>query len=66
MLNTSFEINLMTTQSGHALGIGICGCSLFYKKELWTSKSASVYSAKVSKSVDAIGDVGLAPAVPKS
>ena len=25
---------------GHALGIWICGCSLFYRRELWASKSA--------------------------
>ena len=27
-------------QSGHALGIQIWGCSLFYKRKLWASKSA--------------------------
>ena len=26
--------------TGHALGFWIWGCSLFYKRELWASKSA--------------------------
>ena len=37
--------------SGHALGIWICGCTLFYKRELWTSKSVGVHiELKASKS----------------
>ena len=34
---------------GHALGIRICGCSLFYKRELWASKSAGAHSTKSLK-----------------
>jgi hypothetical protein len=34
-----------TSISGHALGIWICGCRLFYRRELWASKSASANSA---------------------
>ena len=30
--------------TGHALGIWICGCSLYYKRELWASKSAGAHS----------------------
>ena len=35
--------------SGHALGICICRCSLFYKRELWVSKSAGAHSTKSLK-----------------
>ena len=35
--------------SGHALGIWICGCSLFYKREIWASKSAGAHSTKSLK-----------------
>ena len=35
--------------SGHALGIWICGCSLFYRRELWASKSAGAHSNKSLK-----------------
>ena len=35
--------------TGHALGIWICGCSLFYKRELWTLKSAGAHSTKSLK-----------------
>ena len=35
--------------AGHALGIWICGCSLFYKRELWASKSAGAHSTKSLK-----------------
>ena len=35
--------------SGHALGIWICGCSLLYRRELWASNSAGVYSSKSPK-----------------
>ena len=35
--------------TGHALGIRICGCSLFYKRELWASKSAGAHSTKSFK-----------------
>ena len=33
----------------HALGIWICGCSLYYKRELWASKSAGAHSTKSLK-----------------
>ena len=36
-------------QPGHALGIWICGCSLFYKRELWASKSEGANSTKSLK-----------------
>ena len=32
--------------SGHTLGIWICGCSLFYRRELWVSKSVVFKSTK--------------------
>jgi hypothetical protein len=35
--------------SGYALGIWICGCSLFYKRELLASKSAGAHSTKSLK-----------------
>ena len=35
--------------AGHALGFWICGCCLFYKRELWTSKSAGAQSTKSLK-----------------
>jgi hypothetical protein len=35
--------------SGHALGIWIRGCSLFYKRELWASKSAGAHSTESLK-----------------
>ena len=35
--------------SGHALGIWIWGWSLFYKRELWSSKSAGAHSTKSLK-----------------
>ena len=31
---------------GHALGIWNCGCSLFYRRELWALKSAGFNSTK--------------------
>ena len=34
---------------GHALGIWICGCSLFYRRELWASKFVSFNSTKSLK-----------------
>ena len=34
---------------GNAIGIWICGCSLFYKRELWASKSAGAHSTKSLK-----------------
>ena len=37
------------TNTGHALGIWICGCSLFYKRELWATKSASAHSTRSLK-----------------
>ena len=40
--------------SGNALGIWICGCSLFYKREGWVAKSEGT---KASKSAGAKGDV---------
>ena len=38
--------HIVETATGHALGILICGCSLFYKRELWASKSAGAHSTK--------------------
>ena len=35
--------------AGYALGIWICGCSLFYKREFWASKSAGAHSTKSLK-----------------
>ena len=35
--------------SGHALGIWKCGYSLFYKRELWASKSGSAHCNKSLK-----------------
>ena len=35
--------------TGHALGIWICGCSLYYKREHWASKSAGAHSTKSLK-----------------
>ena len=35
--------------TGHALGIWICGCSLYYKRELWASKSLGAHSTKSLK-----------------
>ena len=35
--------------TGYALGIWICGCSLFYKREFWASKSAGAHSTKSLK-----------------
>ena len=35
--------------SGHALGICICGCSLLYRRVLWASKSAVFNSTKSFK-----------------
>ena len=35
--------------TGHGLEIWICGCSLFYKRELWASKSAGAHSTKSLK-----------------
>ena len=44
--------------SGHALRIWICWCSLFYRRELWASKSAGFHAVlKASKSVGARSDV---------
>ena len=37
------------SNSGNALGIWICGCSLYYKRELWASKSAGAHSTKSLK-----------------
>jgi hypothetical protein len=36
--------HLLLIDSGHGLGIWICGCSLFYRRELWASKSAGANS----------------------
>ena len=35
--------------AGHVLGIWVCGCSLFYKRELWASKSVGAHSTKSLK-----------------
>ena len=46
----AFELDAMTIViTGHALGIWICGCTLFYKRELWASKSAGAHSTKSLK-----------------
>jgi hypothetical protein len=42
-------ISFLGPVAGHALGIWICGCSLFYKRELWASKSAGTHSTKSLK-----------------
>jgi hypothetical protein len=34
------QIGVLVTYPGHALGIWICGCRKFYKRDLWASKSA--------------------------
>ena len=44
-----FGINVKNGLTGHALGIWICGCSPFYKRELWASKSAGAHSTKSLK-----------------
>ena len=43
------QVNPKYPFAGHALGIWICGCSLFYKRELWASKSAGAHSTKSLK-----------------
>ena len=43
------EWNLSVSQTGHALRIWICGCSLFYKRELLATKSAGAHSTKSLK-----------------
>ena len=49
-VNVQDDIDKQTgTVAGHALGIWICGCSLFYKRELWVSKSAGAHSTKSLK-----------------
>ena len=35
----------------------MCGCSLFYRRELWALKPAGFNNTKASKSVGAKGDV---------
>jgi hypothetical protein len=48
----------MGRNAGHALGIWICWCSLFYRIELWASKFLRVSVAlKAYKSASAKGDV---------
>ncbi len=41
--NSQMKIHLET---GHALGIWISGCRLFYRRKLWASKSAGFSSTK--------------------
>ena len=48
-IGSGLEYVLDRADPGHALGIWICGCSLFYKRELWTSKSAGAHSTKSLK-----------------
>ena len=38
--DSEMNISVNNVSAGHALGIWICGCGLFYKRELWASKSA--------------------------
>ena len=45
----TFCVKFWCSESRHALGIWICGCSLFYRRELWTSKSAGFNSTKSLK-----------------
>ena len=45
----TYWTNFIANIAGHALGIWICGCSLFYKRELWVSKSAGAHSTKSLK-----------------
>ena len=47
-LNLNLFCNL-NVRAGYALGIWICGCSPFFKRELWASKSAGVHSTKSFK-----------------
>ena len=47
--------------AGHAFGIWICGCSLFYRIELWASKSAG---AKGDFPIRSIGSCTHANAFP--
>ena len=54
MFNLNLPKNLEVSHlsgegAGHALGIWICGCSLFYKREFWASKSAGAHSTKSLK-----------------
>ena len=42
-------VKICNELSGHALGIWICGCSLFYKIELRPSKSAGFNNTKILK-----------------
>ena len=46
----NLELNACFTKSssGNALGIWICGCSLFYKRELWASKLAGAHCSTKS------------------
>ena len=43
------KVQILLYFAGYALGIWICGCSLFYKRELWASKSAGSHSSKSLK-----------------
>ena len=47
--NSIIRVSSFPSWAGHALGIWICGCSLFYKRELWASKSAGAHSTKSRK-----------------
>ena len=50
LIDVIYDISdICLTYSGHALGIWICECSLFYKRELWASKSAGAHSNKSLK-----------------
>ena len=48
---------IMLWTSGHTLGIWICRCSLFYRRELWALKSAVSIVLRASKFVGAKCDV---------
>ena len=49
-LASKSQIKMINFNSaGYALGIQICGCSVFYKRELWASKSAGAHSTKSLK-----------------
>ena len=53
---TSYQTNFVSFEKlkkieyeCRACGIWICGCSMFYKKEFWASKSAGAHSTKSLK-----------------
>ena len=64
-----YFINYKTAvSSGHAFGIWICGCSLFYRRELWASKYAVAKGdvPKVYKFVDPLHPVWISQVITHS